>query len=107
MSDASPKRETSAGDYALSLLLLAFVWSALLYVLKGPFSGLTWLSLVIAAMRYGLLAIAALFVRPWPFKIVLLLSVATWAALDLLAIADLFDVYALLQPAEDFIYFQF
>lgn len=107
MSDASPTRKTTAGDYALSLLLLAFLWTGLLHVLKAPFWELTWLSVIVVAVRYGLLGLAALFVRPWPFELMMLLSVLIWAGLDLLAITGLFDVYAVLQPGGEFLHFQF
>ena len=103
----SEPRKASLGDYALSLFLLAFIWSAIFYVLRGPWASLTWISVVIMVVRYGLLGLASLCVRPWPFKIVLALSVLTWGTLDLLATTGLFDVYGLLMPVEDFIYFQF
>lgn len=107
MPQAPPKRSASLGDYALSLLLLAFVWSAVFYVLKGPWTHVVWLSAVILVVRYGLLTLAALCVRPWPFKLLLAPSVLLWGVLDLLATLEIFDVYGLLRPAEDFIYFQF
>jgi hypothetical protein len=101
------RRGAGLGDYALSLCLLAFVWSAIFYVLKGPWGNVVWLSAAILVVRYGLLGLAALFVRPWPFKLVLAGSVLTWGVVDLLAVTGIFDVYGLLMPVEDFIYFQF
>ena len=50
---------------------------------------------------------AALLVRPWPWKPILFLSVVIWAGLDLLVITGLFDVYGLLQGGEDLLYFEF
>jgi predicted tellurium resistance membrane protein TerC len=88
-------------------VLLAWLWSALLHVLTGPWIGLVWLAAGVALLRYALLAVAALLVRPWPWKLVLLPSVLLWGLLDLLSITGVFSVYGLLRPAEDFVHFQF
>ncbi len=107
MSEPHPARTTTISDWGLSLALLAFVWSAVFYILKAPFGHIVWLSALVLVVRYGLLTFAALCLRPWPMKLIVAPSVLLWGLLDLLATMGWFDVYALLRPAEDFIYFQF
>lgn len=101
-----PTRVTSRTDHALALVLLVWLWSAVLHVLASPWQELFWLGPLIVAVRFALLAAVALLVRPWPWKLVLL-SVLIWGGLDLLATSGLFSVYDLLRPESSFPYFQF